>query len=114
MASRSRELIGHCRYPRSAKSITSAGKRKPRNARAVVMDGILGRVMAGVPLLHGHAAPLNATEPSFEICFGARLSRWSRRLPVPTAFFEIRYPAAGPIGRGGELQCNPGRVTEIG
>src|SRR3954464_1092195 len=64
MASRSRELIGHCRYPRSAKSITSAGKRKPRNARAVVMDGILGRVVAGVPLLPGHAAPLNATEPN--------------------------------------------------
>src|SRR4051794_11083397 len=41
-----------------------AGKRKPRNARAVLMDGILGRVMAGVPLLPGHAAPLNATEPA--------------------------------------------------
>src|SRR3954453_8607671 len=38
-------------------------QRKPRNARAVVMDGILGRVMAGVPLLPRHAAPLNATEP---------------------------------------------------
>src|SRR3954468_2048106 len=43
--------------------ITSAGKRKPRNARAVVMEDILGRVRAGVPLLPGHAAPLNATEP---------------------------------------------------
>src|SRR4051794_25228125 len=49
--------------PRTAQRITSAGKRKPRNARAVVMDGILGRVMAGVPLLPRHAAPLNATKP---------------------------------------------------
>src|SRR3954470_20390587 len=43
--------------------IPSAGKRKPRNARAVVMEDILGRVRAGVPLLPGYAAPLNATEP---------------------------------------------------
>jgi hypothetical protein len=28
--------------------------------------GILGRVRAGVPLLPGHAAPLNATEPPCE------------------------------------------------
>ena len=52
-----------CRYQRTAQRITSAGKRKPRNTRAVVMDGILGRVVAGVLLLPGHAAPLNATEP---------------------------------------------------
>jgi len=26
------------------------------------MDGILGRVMAGVPLLPGHAVPLNAAD----------------------------------------------------
>src|SRR3954470_23795166 len=48
--------------------IPSAGKRKPRNARAVVMEDILGRVRAGVPLLPGHAAPLNATEPVQVIC----------------------------------------------
>jgi hypothetical protein len=42
-----------------------AGKRKPRNARAVVMEGILGRMLAGAPLLPGHAAPLNATDPQY-------------------------------------------------
>src|SRR3954451_13342057 len=41
---------------------SSHGHWKPRNLRAVVMDGILRRVMAGVPILPGHAIPLNATE----------------------------------------------------
>src|SRR4051812_22176887 len=43
--------------------MTSAGKRKPRKARASVMKDALGRVAAGAPLLPAHGPPLNATDP---------------------------------------------------
>jgi hypothetical protein len=34
--------MGNCRYQRTAHKITSAGKQKPRNARASLMDSALG------------------------------------------------------------------------
>src|SRR4051812_17620046 len=43
--------------------MTSAGKRKPRKARASVMTDALGGVAAGAPLLPGYGLPLNATDP---------------------------------------------------
>jgi RmlD substrate binding domain len=43
--------------------MTSAGKRKPRNARASVINGALDRGSTGAPLLPAHGPPLNATEP---------------------------------------------------
>src|SRR3712207_1749881 len=52
------------RYQRTAQRITSAGKRKPRNTRAVVMGRCLGAGRDGErPVLPAHGPPLNATDP---------------------------------------------------
>src|SRR5215213_9243225 len=42
MSSRSRQLTGNWRYQRTTHKITSAGKRKPRKARAAVIGNALG------------------------------------------------------------------------
>src|SRR3954464_12727070 len=39
--------MGNCRYQRTAHRMTSAGKRKPRNARASVMSSALGSGAGG-------------------------------------------------------------------
>src|SRR3712207_6346553 len=56
----------NCRYQRTAQRMTSAGKRKPRNARALGMNGDLeGGCCGGAPLLPAYGASLNTTEPVF-------------------------------------------------
>src|SRR4051794_14932098 len=65
--------------------MTSAGKRKPRKARALVMDGALGWwVAGGAPLLPGYGPALNATDPAVGPCGGSRLGLLDRRRPAPS------------------------------
>src|SRR3954451_20742273 len=77
-----------------------AGKRKPRNARAVsVMDGILGWVMAGAPLLPGHAAPLNATEPPDGTARANSFRPLTGRMRVGTVVRDHQDALFGPLRR---------------
>src|SRR4051812_7395024 len=50
--------------PQSATTLKIRREKTLRQARAaLVMDGTLGGMLAGAPLLPRHAAPLNATDP---------------------------------------------------
>src|SRR5690348_4186933 len=84
------------------------------------MEDILGRVRAGVPLLPGHAAPLNATEPKGELWRFARhrRGRWLnnrveqdhrriKRLTRPMLGFQGFWTAKRTLAGMRQWRCWP-------
>src|SRR5918993_5170291 len=81
------------------------------------MEGILGRVGAGVPFLPGHAASLNATDPAWRLTAATVPTRW----PVPRP--DEGRPSAAAGGSGGlaircscrvGLLCRPAELAAVG